>query len=333
MYSRRLSLSFGVATILSLTTLPMINLEAQIDVGIGPFSLQVFPQRVPVMGQPNVYVHPAMIEHPICYAIQSQKLLEMVVKTSTTEKNERKIVIKRIRVEPYVFGIGKNGQPIIQGNVVAENLIKEVTIKYGEKSDKKGTNDENSDNINENDDEENNYNDYYANAYSGRQGYFSGRFSSTKDKKTVDFQTIADFYVVEDSNFKAPEKIEAQSDIVRIICSIPNTTPAQNQTSDTADTKKNTYSESQLKESEKKYPQDSAASFQDRQLNAKIRDKLSGGLFSKDYDKKIVLKTANGMVLITGTVDKDDDIQKVTDKVKDIEGVKSVDNQLSVKNK
>ena len=42
------------------------------------------------------------------------------------------------------------------------------------------------------------------------------------------------------------------------------------------------YTESQLKDSEKKYPQDYASSEQDRQLNAKIHDKLAAASFLKD---------------------------------------------------
>jgi osmotically-inducible protein OsmY len=93
-----------------------------------------------------------------------------------------------------------------------------------------------------------------------------------------------------------------------------------------------TYSEAQLQNSEKKYPQDFASNSQDRQLNAKIRDKLSNGWFSKDYET-LAIKTTNGVVIISGTVDKSEDIQKIIDQVKDIDGVISVNNQLTVKNR
>lgn len=93
-----------------------------------------------------------------------------------------------------------------------------------------------------------------------------------------------------------------------------------------------TYSETQLQNSEKKYPQDFASNSQDRQLNAKIRDKLSNGWFSKNYET-LAIKTTNGVVIISGAVDKSDDIQKIVDQVKDIDGVRSVNNQLTVKNR
>lgn len=84
-----------------------------------------------------------------------------------------------------------------------------------------------------------------------------------------------------------------------------------------------------MRSAEKKYPQDTAATDADRALNAKIRDKLSGW-FTNDYEQ-VVIKTNNGVVTISGFVEKYDDIQKVNDKLKDVSGVKSVNNQLSAK--
>jgi len=98
-----------------------------------------------------------------------------------------------------------------------------------------------------------------------------------------------------------------------------------------ADTKK-AYTDSQLQESEKKFPRDIASTSSDRQINAKIRERLNGSYFSKGFEM-LVVKTANGVVIISGTVNKSDDIQKINDQLKGIEGVKSVNNQLSVQNK
>lgn len=94
----------------------------------------------------------------------------------------------------------------------------------------------------------------------------------------------------------------------------------------------NAYSESQLQSSEKKYPQDRAASPQDRQLNAKIRDKLGSGWFSKGYET-LVIRTNNGVVVISGSVDKIDDAQKIIDQLNEIEGIRAVNNQLRVNNR
>lgn len=90
----------------------------------------------------------------------------------------------------------------------------------------------------------------------------------------------------------------------------------------------NTYTDSN-----KKYTaQDMGTTDQDRAINTRIREKLNGGWFSKGYDT-IVLRTANGIVVISGMVDTQDDMQKIHNQVKDIDGVKSVNNQLNVKNR
>lgn len=94
--------------------------------------------------------------------------------------------------------------------------------------------------------------------------------------------------------------------------------------------KKNDYSEEDLKKSEAKYPQDSSMSAEDRQINAKIRNKISSW-FSKGYDA-VIFRTANGIVVISGTVESNDASKDLEDKVKGVEGVRSVNNQASVKN-
>lgn len=94
----------------------------------------------------------------------------------------------------------------------------------------------------------------------------------------------------------------------------------------------NTYSDSDLQSSETKFPQDRAGNLQDRQINARIRDKLNNGWFSKGYET-LMIRTANGIVMISGTVDKPEDIQAINDDIQEIEGVRSVNNQLNVKNR
>lgn len=83
---------------------------------------------------------------------------------------------------------------------------------------------------------------------------------------------------------------------------------------------------------EKTHPQDTAATDSDKTINAKIRDKLSGGWFATGYET-IIIRTANGVVTITGTVDKFEDLDKINSEIKKIDGVKSVNNQLKVKNR
>lgn len=76
--------------------------------------------------------------------------------------------------------------------------------------------------------------------------------------------------------------------------------------------------------------QDSAATPQDRQLNAKIRHRLKNWLSSNDVEA-IVIKSQDGNVIILGTVQKAEDAKKITDHVQSVEGVKKVDNQVRSK--
>ncbi len=76
------------------------------------------------------------------------------------------------------------------------------------------------------------------------------------------------------------------------------------------------------------YSQDRWNTDQDRQLNSKIRSKLSGW-FSTAYDG-VILQTNNGVVILWGTVKNVDDQGKLTAEVQKIEGVRSVQNNTKV---
>ncbi len=82
----------------------------------------------------------------------------------------------------------------------------------------------------------------------------------------------------------------------------------------------------------KTFPQDSAATENDRILNGKIRNKLSGW-FSSGYNDTIILKTTNGFVIIQGSVEKPEDIQKVSDTIRKIDNVNGVQTKLIVQPK
>lgn len=91
-----------------------------------------------------------------------------------------------------------------------------------------------------------------------------------------------------------------------------------------------TESNSAIKEAKKNYPQDMANSEADKKLNTKIREKISDGWITQSYEE-IILKTRNGIVVIQGVVDSKDDIDAINKKLKDVEGIKSVNNQLQIK--
>jgi osmotically-inducible protein OsmY len=89
-----------------------------------------------------------------------------------------------------------------------------------------------------------------------------------------------------------------------------------------ADTKDQTYSE-------RKYPQDSYSSEIDRQINGKIREKITGW-FTDSY-KNISLNTNNGVVTISGFVNSNDDITKLVNEIRKIDGVRSVNSNVQIK--
>lgn len=158
-----------------------------IGIQVGPFSLNLTDTQI-VSRAP-------LLDTPICYAIQNHKQLEMIVESDEQISNqETKRTIKRLRIEPFVFGVTKEGIPQIKGNVVQESLVQEVTIKYGE------------------DEKES-------------VGIDSGNQSSTSDNKNsnlMNFSRIHDLYVIHHSNVKAPDNLmELLKDRqIQIICHI-----------------------------------------------------------------------------------------------------------------
>lgn len=81
----------------------------------------------------------------------------------------------------------------------------------------------------------------------------------------------------------------------------------------------------------RQFPQDSAGTASDDQLNKKIRDRVSKGWFWDSY-QDIRLNTVNGVVTLEGIVDRTRDQQNLISEIQKIEGVKSVINHLSLKN-
>ncbi|MGZ3633503.1 MAG: BON domain-containing protein [Parachlamydiaceae bacterium] len=75
------------------------------------------------------------------------------------------------------------------------------------------------------------------------------------------------------------------------------------------------------------YPLDQATTSEDGEINTKIRQQLSGWL-SKG-NKLIIIKTSNGVVTLMGVPDNVKDIPSIIEKVKAVNGVKEVNDQLS----
>lgn len=70
----------------------------------------------------------------------------------------------------------------------------------------------------------------------------------------------------------------------------------------------------------------------DHELTKKIQDSLRGTAFSKGY-KSVNVQVTNGVVSLTGNVDTEQERQDVKSKVQGINGVRSINDQLDVRNR
>lgn len=144
--------------------------------------------------------HRQVLDNPICFAISQQKQLEIIVEGSeTVSTKEKKIVTKQIIVEPYAFGMNEEGKPFLQGKVVDEKMLKEISVKFGE-----DRFDESSITL----DEKN-------------KTSFFGRFTTQKSE-TIDIRKIEQLRVIEDSHFDIPKDFKRISDPkIQVICQVP----------------------------------------------------------------------------------------------------------------
>lgn len=85
----------------------------------------------------------------------------------------------------------------------------------------------------------------------------------------------------------------------------------------------------EISKAETQFPQDEYGSPQDRMINAEIRKKTSEG-WLWDSNKSVKVSTMNGMVTLTGNVKSQKDMEKLITKIKKIDGVRAVRNELRV---
>lgn len=81
--------------------------------------------------------------------------------------------------------------------------------------------------------------------------------------------------------------------------------------------------------SDSKFPQDQAGTDADREINRKIRSKITGW-FTDNY-KNIALDTSNGVVTLNGFVKSDDQNAKLINEIRNINGVKSINDHIQIK--
>jgi osmotically-inducible protein OsmY len=70
----------------------------------------------------------------------------------------------------------------------------------------------------------------------------------------------------------------------------------------------------------------------DPELSKKIKDKIGSGWFSKGYES-VYFDVYNGNVMLKGSVETQEEKNKVQDAVRKIDGVKQIDNQINVAGK
>lgn len=122
----------------------------------------------------------------ICNAIHDQRQLVVTVEgREIVNDKEQKIVIRTLLIDPYAYGIDAKGYPILRGNVVKDDLVKEVTVKYGEEQFEEMD-------IKDNQEDQNSS---------------SGLFSTGKED--LDIRKVTEIRVVEDSHFDAPSSIRS----------------------------------------------------------------------------------------------------------------------------
>ncbi|MFN4174704.1 MAG: hypothetical protein ACK4HV_06340, partial [Parachlamydiaceae bacterium] len=87
-------------------------------VSYGPFSLEL------TGASKSINDRRALLDDPINYAIASKQRIGLTVELD--EKWAKgDAAFKKIIVEPYVFGLDKKGQPVLRGNIIAEEIATE----------------------------------------------------------------------------------------------------------------------------------------------------------------------------------------------------------------
>lgn len=156
---------------------------------IGPFSLELGGRS-----DGPYFAIDARDSYPICRAIDDQNLLNLTVRTrEKISDKEFKIVVKKITIEPYLFGRNNRRQHILKGKITNEALIKEVTVKYGEDTD-------------------------------GEERSLPGTFKIESEGKfsSVNVDQIMEISVIPDSQFDIPKDYNknAYNDVVDVICEV-----------------------------------------------------------------------------------------------------------------
>ncbi len=166
-----------------------------LGLNVGPFNLQFGGY-----GGDYVPTNRNALDQPICYAISHQNRLDIAIESvEIVNSKEKKIVSKRLILEPYAFGVTRDGKPVLRGNIIEEKLIKEVTVKYGDAM----------------------FDETAAAPDEKDKGYFSGKLSNDKNQN-IDIRKVVEIKVLKDWHFDAPKDYKGLNDKdIQVICQLP----------------------------------------------------------------------------------------------------------------
>lgn len=182
-------------SVLALSLLANSVFGVGLGISVGPFDL-----NFGVSYDTYAVTHRHFLDNPICNAITDQNRLEIILEQAeNVSTKEKKIVTKKIIVEPYAFGVTREGRPILRGNVVEEKLIKEITLKYGDEQ----------------------FDESTIASDDKKDGFLSGLFTSDKNIN-IDIRRIAQIQVINGSHFDVPKDYKGITDTnIRVICQLP----------------------------------------------------------------------------------------------------------------
>ena len=150
---------------------------------IGPFSLQ--------LGEDVRADRFSILDTPICHAIRAHKQVEVILEIKDKlNDQEFSSIIKKVIVEPYLLGIDQTGRPILKGNIVKEEVLKEVTVKYPQMK-------------------------------KGQEGVLSGFFNFTGksgEKNVIGIDQIRDVQVLQDSSVQVPDNLQELAKDIQVLC-------------------------------------------------------------------------------------------------------------------
>ena len=157
---------------------------------LGPFSLELGGR-----GDTPAFAIDARDTYPICRAIDDQSLLNLIVRVrEKVSDKEFKVTVKKITIEPYLFGRNNRRQHVLKGKITNEAVVKEVTVKYGEEADN----------------------------VEGRALPGTFKIQSEGNISSVNVDQIMEISLVPDSHFDIPKDYnkDAYTDIVDVICEV-----------------------------------------------------------------------------------------------------------------